>query len=69
MQGSCRSLSLTSLKASKWEGDWATYDVPLGAFAWSHNWDSNASFNGCGNSISAWDVNQVGAQDIPSQRR
>ncbi|KIZ07215.1 hypothetical protein MNEG_0728 [Monoraphidium neglectum] len=58
-KGSCRSISLTSLKASKWEGTSATFEIPLGAFAWSQNWDSNASFGGCSSSISAWDVNQV----------
>jgi hypothetical protein len=61
LQGYCRSLGLTGLKASKWDGDWATYDIALGAFAWSQNWDGNAQFNGCGQGMSAWDVNQARA--------
>jgi hypothetical protein len=59
LQGYCRGLALSSLHASSWDGGWAKFDVPLGAFAWQQNRDSNSQFWGCGGPVSAWDVNEV----------
>ncbi|KAI8467129.1 MAG: WD40-repeat-containing domain protein [Monoraphidium minutum] len=67
-KGNCRSLSLTGLTAASWEGDWATYDVPLGAFAWQQSWDGG-DFWGCSDSVSSWDVNQIDFQSNTSNEQ
>lgn len=57
-QGACQRVGLPGLSASKWDGDWATFEIPLGAFAWQQDWGGRA-FGGCGGGVSDWDVNQV----------
>lgn len=60
-QGACRTLGIASLSASRWEGEWAFFDVPLGAFAEQQDWGGGA-FAGCGGAVGDWDANQVGVR-------
>jgi hypothetical protein len=55
-KGACRALGLPSLKPD-WKGDWQRYAVPLAAFDWKAK--DGEAFGGCGDAISAADVDQV----------